>query len=355
MKPVLIYGSYGYSGNLIVQECNPLSPEGGRIPKIPLILSGRDGGKLESQARLFNLPFETLDLNESEKLKSLLSRCNIVIHCAGPFRHTAKLMAKACLETKTHYLDITGEFGVVESLAKLNQQAIDAGIMILPGAGFDVVPTDCMAVRLKEKLPSATHLQLAFASVGGGLSRGTAKTAVEGLGYGSLIRKEGQLVRVPLGKILTIDFGFKTLKAMGIPWGDISTAWRSTGIPNIEVFMAASSSLIRNARFSNYFGWLLRMAWLKNIMLKRVDKTVQGPPDNIREQSRSYVWGKVWDGNGNEVSARLETLGGYTVTAKTAALIAEKILTGNFKAGFATAGSAYGADLISEVEGSKWF
>jgi len=347
MKPVLIYGSYGYSGNLIVQECVN--------KKIPIILSGRDGIKLEKQAGQYNLPFETLDLNETKKLKTLLSKCSVVIHCAGPFRYTAKAMAQSCLETKTHYLDITGEFGVFESLAKLHQQAVEAGIMILPGAGFDVVPTDCMAIRLKGKLPSATHLQLAFASMGGGLSRGTAKTAVEGLGYGSLIRKEGKLVPVPYGRTLEIDFGPRTMKAMGIPWGDISTAWQSTGIPNIEVYIASSSKQIRYARLSNCFGWLLRMRWLKKIMLDRIDKTIQGPSEERRERSHSYIWGKVWDGNGNESSARLETLDGYTVTAKAAPLITEKILAGDFKAGFATAGSAYGADLIIELEGSKWF
>ncbi len=346
MKPILIYGSYGYSGNLIARECS--------AKKISVILSGRDGVKLEKQAKELNFPFETLDLSETEKLKSLLSKCRVVIHCGGPFRYTAKTMAKACLETKTHYLDITGEFGVFESLSKLHQQAVDAGIMILPGAGFDVVPTDCMAVKLKEKLPSATHLQLAFASIGGGLSRGTAKTAVDGMGYGSLIRKEGTLSSMPYGNTLLIDFGPKTMKAMGIPWGDISTAWRSTGIPNIEVFMAASSSMIRYAKISNYLGWLIRMRWLKNIILNRLDKTT-GPPDDVREQSHSYVWGKVWDASGKEVIARLETLGGYTLTAKAATLIAEKILAGNFKPGFTTAGSAYGAGLVGEVEGSKWF
>lgn len=346
MRPILIYGSYGYSGNLIAHECS--------AKKISVILSGRDGVKLKKQAKELNFPFGTLDLSETEKLKSLLSKCSVVIHCGGPFRYTAKTMAKACLETKTHYLDITGEFGVFESLSKLHQQAVDAGIMILPGAGFDVVPTDCMAVKLKEELPSATHLQLAFASIGGGLSRGTAKTAVDGMGYGSLIRKDGALSSVLYGNTLLIDFGPKTMKAMGIPWGDISTAWRSTGIPNIEVFMAASSSMIRYAKISNYLGWLLRMSWLKNIILKRLDKTT-GPPDNVREQSRSYVWGKVWDASGKEVIARLETLGGYTLTAKAATLIAEKILAGNFKTGFTTAGSAYGSGLVGEVEGSKWF
>lgn len=346
MKPVLVYGSYGYSGSLTVIELIS--------KKIPIMLSGRDGIKLEAQARQFNVPFETLDLSDTEKLKSLLGRCSLVIHCAGPFRATAKVMAKACLEAKTHYTDITGEIGVFESLYKLHQQAIDAGIMILPGAGFDVVPTDCMAVRLKEKLPSATHLQLAFASKGGGPSRGTAKTAAEGMGHGSWIRKEGKLVQVPYGKTMTIDYGFKRLESMVIPWGDIATAWRSTAIPNIEVFMAAFPSFIRYARLSNYFGWLLRMGWVKGLILKRIDKTVKGPSDERREKSRSYIWGKVWDDNGNEATSNLETLGGYTLTAKAAALIAEKILAGNFKPGFATAAMAYGSDLILEVEGSKW-
>jgi short subunit dehydrogenase-like uncharacterized protein len=346
MKPILIYGSYGYSGNLIVQEC--------AAKKIPMILAGRDGSKLEVQARAFNVPFEALDLSETEKLKPLLARCSLVIHCAGPFRTTAKPMAKACLETKTHYTDITGEIGVFESLFKLNQQATDAGIMILPGTGFDVVPTDCMAARLKMKLPSATHLQLAFASLGGGPSRGTAKTAVEGLGFGSVIRKNGELKREPLGRKMMVDFGFKTLSTMGIPWGDVSTAFRTTGIPNIEVYMAVPPKVIRMAKLSNYFGWLLRMNWLKGMILNRMDKTVQGPADEIREKSRSYVWGKVWDNKGNEATAKLETLGGYTLTAKAATLIAEKILSGNFKPGFATAAMAYGADLVSEVEGSTW-
>lgn len=347
MKPVLIYGSYGYSGSLIVLECIK--------KKIPVILSGRDRAKLEKQATEYKLPFEILDLSETEKLKNLLGKCSLVIHCAGPFRSTAKTMAKACIETKTHYTDITGEIGVFESLFKLDQQAKDSGITILPGTGFDVVPTDCMALRLKKALSSATHLQLAFASLGGGPSRGTAKTAAEGMGFGSLVRKEGKLVPEALGKTMLIDFGIKKLNTLGIPWGDVSTAYRSTGIPNIEVFMSSSSNMIRYAKLSNYFGWLLRMKWIKNIILNKIDKSVTGPSNERLEKSRSYIWGKVWDGQGNESSARLETLGGYTLTAKAAVLIAEKILAGNFRPGFATAAMAYGDGLIDEVEGSRWY
>ncbi len=95
-------------------------------------------------------------------LKNLLKKGAVVIHCGGPFQYTAKAMADACLETKTHYTDITGEHQVFELLAGYDQKGKAAGIMIMPGTGFDVVPSDCLALHLKNRLPSATHLQLAF-------------------------------------------------------------------------------------------------------------------------------------------------------------------------------------------------
>lgn len=345
MKPVFIYGSYGYTGRLIVEACV--------AHKISFTLGGRDAAKLQAQAGALNVPFYILDVSESENLKTILSQSSLVINCAGPFRFTAKPMALACIATKTHYVDITGEIATFEALAKLNQQAIEAGIMLLPGAGFDVVPTDCLAQYLKEKLPQATHLKLAFASSGGGTSRGTAKTAVLGLGYGSACRQAGKIIAVPFGETDRVDFGFKTLQVMEIPWGDVSTAWHSTGIPNIQVFMAAPTSLVRWAKASNYLGWLLRSPLLKRILLKWMDGKADPEKAKI-QQSKSYVWGKVSDVEGHEANGLLETLSGYPLTAQTTALVAKKILTGNFKAGFCTPSKAYGAGLIFEIEGTKW-
>ena len=159
-----------------------------------------------------------------------------------------------------------------------------------------------------------------------------------------------KLTRIALGeKVLEIDFGAFKTKALCIPWGDISTAWRSTGIPNIEVYTGATDKMISNAKRSNYLNWLLRMRWVKNIMLKQIDKKPAGPSDEKREGGRSFLWGKVWDSAGKECSARLETMSGYSLTAQTAFLIAEKILAGNFKPGYQTPAMAYGADLIMEV------
>jgi short subunit dehydrogenase-like uncharacterized protein len=72
--------------------------------------------------------------------------------------------------------------------------------MLLPGVGFDVVPTDCLALHLKQRLPSATRLRLAFQSVGpAGLPPGTQRTAIELLNYGDRVRRNGKLVRPQTG------------------------------------------------------------------------------------------------------------------------------------------------------------
>jgi short subunit dehydrogenase-like uncharacterized protein len=263
-------------------------------------------------------------------------------------------MARACLETQTHYTDITGEYQVFESLALLNELAKEKGITIMPGTGFDVVPSDCLALHLKNRLPTASHLQLAFTMSKGGLSRGTAKSMTEGLGYGGLIRENGKLVYCALGsKILEIDFGSFKSKTLCIPWGDISTAWRSTAIPNIEVYTGATETMIANAKRSNYLGWLLRLSWVKKIMLKQIDKKPPGPSEEKREAGRSFLWGKVWDQSGKTCESRLQTLSGYKLTAETAVLIAQKILSGNFKVGYQTPAMAYGEGLILEVSSTE--
>jgi len=339
---IILYGSYGYTGKLIANEC--------KSKNLSVILAGRNHEALQKQSEETGYPFEVLEIQDSTALKNLLLKGSLVIHSAGPFRHTAKLMADACLETKTHYTDITGEYQVFEMLAGYDQRGKTAGIMIMPGTGFDVVPSDCLAVHLKNRLPSASHLQLAFTMSKGGLSRGTKKSMTEGLGDGGKIRENGTLVQIELGdKSMEVDFGSFKSPTLCIPWGDISTAWRSTGIPNIEVYTGATASMIKNAKRTRYINWFLRMHWVKKIMLKKIDRQKPGPSDEKRESGRSFLWGKVSDASGKTVETRLETVSGYTLTAKTAVLIAEKILNGNFKTGYQTPAMAYGAELIMEV------
>jgi short subunit dehydrogenase-like uncharacterized protein len=342
---IIIYGSYGYTGRLIAQLCKQRN--------LTVLLSGRKTNLLKQQASELGYQFEEVEIDDRPALLNLLQKGKLVIHCGGPFQHTAKQMAEACLETQTHYTDITGEIPVFEKLASFDAQAKQRGIVIMPGVGFDVVPSDCLAVHLKNRLPDATHLQLAFTMSKGGLSRGTAKTMIEGMGYGGLVRENGKLVSIPLGtRVQKINFGTFQRHAICIPWGDVSTAWQSTGIPNIEVYSGVPVSTIRLARLSKWFNGILRLRWVKDLLLKEIDKRSPGPSEKQRENGRSYLWGKVWNERGDEAQARLETSSGYKLTAQTAVLIAEKLINAPVRPGYFTPGSYFGEKLILEVEGT---
>ncbi|MEZ5045087.1 MAG: saccharopine dehydrogenase NADP-binding domain-containing protein [Saprospiraceae bacterium] len=340
----LLYGSYGYTGQLIARFAQDfgLSP----------ILAGRSLKKLEQQAKATGYPFRVFDLNDQPALHAALKEVPLVLHAAGPFAHTAQPMMEACLATGTHYLDITGEIAVFEMAASLDERAQKAKIMLMPGTGFDVVPTDCMAVYLKNKLPTATHLQLAFAMQGGRTSHGTATTMAENLGAAGAIREAGQIIPVPVGhRAMTVPFYGKPRFVMSIPWGDVSTAFYSTGIPNIETFTGISPKLYKWMKWQGTINWLLQTNLVRNIVKRQINKQPAGPTDKERAAAQSLVWGKTWDVEGREVEARLRCPEGYTLTAFSSLLIAQKALQGNAPIGFQTPAKAYGADLVMEIEG----
>lgn len=345
MKTV-IYGSYGYTGNLIAELAAEADTD--------VLLSGRNGKKLEEQGERLGLPWKAVTLDHPPELDALLSSADVVIHCAGPFIRTWKPMVEACIRNRTHYIDITGEIVVFEAIAAYDSKIEEAGIIAMPGAGFDVVPTDCMASFLKSKLPDATHLELAFRGLGSGMSRGTAKTMVENLGSGGAIRENGKIMKVPAAyKTRTIEIQGDQVHMVSIPWGDVSTAWHSTGIGNILVYTAIPEKSAQRMKWLHRLRFIFRMNWVQNWLKKKIDSRPPGPDENQREHGRADVWGEVKNANGDSVTATLETPEPYRLTAETAWLINLKICSGEVKPGFQTPSNAYGPDLILEIEGAK--
>jgi short subunit dehydrogenase-like uncharacterized protein len=342
-KTFLIYGANGYTGELITR----FAAEQGLKP----ILAGRNQAKIEELAKQYNFDYRVFDLNDSAKLDAALQETELVLHCAGPFSLTSKLMVEACLRNKRHYLDITGEIAVFETLVRLDKKAREAGIMIMPGVGFDVVPSDCLAKYLKDKLPTATHLTLAFYGMGR-ISHGTQATMTMNVGKGGAIRQNGEITSVPAAyKTREIDFGELQKTGVTIPWGDVSTAFYSTGIPNIEVYTVMPASNLKMLKMSRYIGWLLATKPFQNYLQKQIP--TGGPSDEERAKGKTYLWGEAIDDKGNKAEARQQGPEGYTLTAQTALKIAGKILSGNFCAGFQTPAKCYGADLILEIEETK--
>lgn len=339
---ILVYGCYGYTGKLIAE----LAAKKG----LPVLLAGRNAEKVAAVSQITGLLSVTAALDDAAALHAALQQVEVVIHCAGPFVDTWKAMAEACLRTQTHYLDITGEIEVFEALAGLDAAAQSANIQVLPGAGFDVVPTDCVAASLKAALPDAQHLDLAFRSLGSGMSHGTASTLVRSLGTGSLVRRNGKIVpgRAAEPQVMA-NFGTGPRPAFGIPWGDVATAWYTTGIPNISTCVALPKRAARMLRWSNALGWLLRNAWVRRIAQNRVDKAPAGPDAESRAKGKSQVWGRVRNAAGKEVQMHVTTPEGYTLTAMATLYIAERVIAGHWKPGFQTPASCYGADLLEKI------
>lgn len=348
-KQWLIYGANGYTGQLIAERAVAL----GMRP----ILAGRNEDKLRPLAERLGLAYRAFDLAKAETLDEQLEGMSLVLHAAGPFLHTARPMMEACIRNRTHYIDITGEIPVFELAASLGPKAAKAGIMLMPGTGFDVVPTDCMACYLKEQLPDAKHLQLAFASRNSRLSQGTATTMAENLGQGGAVRRRGKITRVPLGhSSMTVPFAADYERfAMAIPWGDVSTAYYTTGIPNVETYTAVHPKTHRYLKWQKYYNWLLRLPFVRNMAKRRAKQGPAGPSAEEREKGRSYVWGKVENEQQETRSARLSVPEGYQLTAITSLMIAQRVLNNELSTGFQTPAGCYGYALIEEVEGSSGF
>lgn len=342
-SPWMIYGANGYTGELAAREAvrRGLKP----------ILAGRDGDAVGKLAKELGLESRSFSLDDWKITAGSLGGVSAVLHCAGPFMKTSAPMVRACIEARSHYLDITGEISVFESIMAQHARARDAGVVLAPGVGFDVVPTDCLASILAEELPDAIDLTLAFYSKGGTISRGTLTTMIESLPAAGAIRREGRIVPVPIafhGRM--IPFSIAERYAITIPWGDISTAWHTTGIPNIRVYSATPR---RTAGRMQRFGSFVSIAakWPVKPVLLAWARRRTGPDSEMRKTARMYLWGEVRNAEGSSVSATMDTPEAYAFTAMSAVVAAERISRGEVAPGSWTASRALGKDFAEKLPG----
>ncbi len=333
----MCYGANGYTGRLIAQEActRGLKP----------ILAGRNRQELEALGKELDLEVRVFDLAD---MKDNLGGVQAMLLAAGPFVHTSALAVDACLSRGVHYLDITGEIEVYEALHARDAEAKTKGCVLLPGVGFDVVPSDCLAASLAAAMPDATDLQLAFS--GGQLSKGTTKTMLEHIGDGGAVRRNGRIEQVPLAyESKSITFHDKTRGCVTIPWGDVSTAYYSTGIPNIRVFTGANKSRVRQMKAMRYLAPIVTSKLVHKRLLAMVDAKVKGPDADTRAASKTELWGQVENASGKTLQATLTVPEGYTLTAICSVSAAERVAS--VAPGFQTPSLAFGAGFISEFSG----
>lgn len=334
----LLYGAYGFTGRLVAK----LATARGERP----VLAGRAAGKVAELAAQLGLEHRVFGLTEPDAIRRGLAGVSAVAHCAGPFSATAGPMARACIEAGLHYLDITGEIAVFEELHGLSEQARAAGSVLLPGAGFDVVPTDCAAALLAAALPGARRLDLAFLA-GGGPSPGTARTAVDGMGTGGQARIGGKITTVPLGwRTVQAAFPSGTRTVTSVPWGDVSTAWYSTAIPDITTYTAVPAAAMRA---SQAFGLdkLLRLRPVLRLAQALAGRST-GPDEQRRARTRAEVWGRATDGE-RSAEVTIVTPNAYDLTADSVVRAITRL--GSVSPGTHTPSTAFGPHYITELDG----
>jgi short subunit dehydrogenase-like uncharacterized protein len=340
----MIYGANGFTGRLVAD----LAVERGERP----VVAGRDPGKVAAFAAPRGLESRIFDLSEPARVAEMLHDIDVVAHCAGPFSATSAPMVEACLRSGTHYLDITGEIDVFESIFARDAEARDAGVVLLPGAGFDVVPTDCLAAMVSAELPGATSLDLAF-QAGGRISPGTLKSALEGAALGGRARVDGELRTVPLAwRRREVAFPSGPRQVTSLPWGDVATAYRSTGIGTITTFTRLPIPDLGDG-LGKVSQSVLGSSPVQRAGKAAIGAFVKGPGKGTRSHSWVEVYAEATDDAGRSVSAALIGPDTYDMTADSVLRAVNALAADSPAPGAHTPSTAFGRDFIRRLHGVK--
>jgi short subunit dehydrogenase-like uncharacterized protein len=335
---LLIYGATGYTGKLFAAH----AAARGLAP----IVAGRSAHKVKEIAAQHGLEARVASLDDAGAVRSMLDGVACVLHAAGPFSATARPMLDACLAARAHYLDVTGEIPVFELCESFGARAREAGVMLMPGVGFDVVPSDCLAAHVAARVPEPHTLRIAIDAMGTP-TRGTAKTSIEMMGVGCLVRRAGRIVTLPPGSLQRdFDFGFGPQRCAGAPLGDLVTAWHSTRAENIEVYLRAGLGMRAMSRASGPLGPLLRLRGVQRCFQRMTLAMPEGPSEAERTELRGHIVAEAIGTRGEAARARLDTPSGYQLTMLAGVEIARRALAGEAKPGYQTPATAFGADLV---------
>jgi short subunit dehydrogenase-like uncharacterized protein len=340
---VLIYGATGYMGGLTARA----ALDRGLRP----LLAGRTVERLTLLATELELEYRVASLADQEALDRSLRGVSVLLNAAGPFSATWQPLVEACLRCGVHYLDLTGEVLVFEAMRARGGEARHRGILLLPGVGFDVVPSDCLAAHVAARLPGAKTLRLAVSGLEL-VSKGSAVTLAEQLGRPPLVRRRGRLMSIPAGSLEHVfDFGSGPAASVAVSWGDLATAFNTTGIDNIETYFEATPAVRAMTSVSRFWGAILATPpW--QLTLHALASWLPPGPDAAERGSRAAVIvAEVEHPSGRIACARLCTPEAYTLSAQTAVAIAAEVASGNYEPGFQTPARLYGADYILQFDG----
>jgi short subunit dehydrogenase-like uncharacterized protein len=341
----LIYGATGYTGRLLAEAAHAR----GLCP----VLSARDERRLAGVAGPLGLEHRAarLDGGLDGKLDAALRGVRVVVNAAGPFAATSGPMVDACLRAGAHYLDLSGEVAAILAVARRDAAARARGLMLMPSVGFDVVPSDCLALHVARRVRGARRLSFGVSGLSLA-SRGSLKTLTGGAGRAVDVRRGGAIVGVPPGSLVRdFDYGAGPRASVALSFGDVATACYTTGAEDVAVYCEAVPMLRLLLAANRHLGWLLGTPAGKMWLDTHVDMLPPGPSAAERASRRAVVVAEAEDGAGRRARARISTPEAYGFSCTTALAIVERVLAGDLDAGFQTPARVYGADFVMRFEG----
>lgn len=342
---ILIYGATGYTGRLIAEHARNL----GYSP----VIAGRTAHRVQALAAELDVTGRVMALDDPDALDDALGDTCVLINAASPFAETAGPLIEACLRTRTHYLDITGELPVFQDAFRHDGAARKRGIMIMPGVGLGVVASDCLAMHVAALLPNAKYLRIALLRPDS-FSRGTLRSALGLANSRVSIRRNARLMSVPVGKLQrSFDFGDGARESVAVSWADVFTAYYSTGIRNIEAYFEAKFASRSLYQLGAGIADTLRLTPIQRWLSVAAEAWPEGPSARQREAQKCIMVAEAEDSWGRRSRARLETSNGYSFTAEASTAIARRVTRGDFLAGFQTPGKVYGADFVLGFKGTR--
>lgn len=319
---ILIYGATGYTGKLVAMQA--------RDTHLSFEIAGRNSAQVSAMADQLGVPYRVFALDDPATIIASLAGVTAVLNCAGPFASTARPLMEACIAGGVHYLDITAEYKVYALAEAWSERAAAAGVMLLPGVGWDVVPSDCLAMYVAAKVDRPQSLRIAL-QVANSMSRGSTTSVGEILGVGLLMRADGAIVANPDASPSLFDFGAGPVESMPLSFGDLVTAWKSTGIPNIAMYVNIK----------------------ENVMPEGVTAMPEGPSLEERVANRASAVAEVTGIDGTVVRARIDTVNGYSYTPLAAVEALRLVVSGQFTPGFQTPATVFGTGFAVSISDTR--
>lgn len=323
MNKLMIYGAPGYTGRMAAARAK----EAG----LDVVLAGRDEAPLRALAAVLGVEYRAFSLDTATDVERGLHGITVLLNCAGPFVHTAAPLMAACLRTGTHYLDIAAELVSYELAEALDQDAVKAGVMLMPGSGGSVAMLGSLAARAMEQVARPTSLRIAL-HVSGAMSRGSAISASQQITAQCLMRRDGELVGRNPSELRDFDFGNGASSCFPVTLPDLITIARQSGVVDIETYVHVSGTAFPDGG---------------------IEALPDGPTDQERADNRYHAAVELIDADGSTTHAVLETVNGYSFTPLAAIEAARRVLAGEVRAGFQTPVDIFGSGFAESIADTR--